>query len=67
MSTTVKCPACVMTLDLDDDRPRLGMVRWKLAGDDRLLVGTAVQFFCANGHSSEEDPELLRAFRSRRF
>jgi hypothetical protein len=67
VSTTVRCPACVVTLDLDDERPRLGMVRWKVVGDDRLRVGTAVQFDCANGHSSEDDGDLLRAFPRRRF
>jgi hypothetical protein len=63
-----RCPVCVMTLSLDDDRPKVGTVRWRITlGDRGLRIGTAESFECPEGHTSEEDPQLLRAFRSRRF
>jgi|1185.fasta_scaffold45833_1 hypothetical protein len=67
VTTAARCPACVLTLDLDDERPRLGLVRWKIAVSARIRIGTAVHFDCPNGHSSEDDPDLLKAFHSRRF
>jgi hypothetical protein len=58
----------VMTLSLDDERPKMGTVRWKIvAADHGLRIGTAESFTCPNGHTSDEDPELLKAFPSRRF
>jgi hypothetical protein len=65
VTTASRCPACVLTLALDDDRPRLGLVHWTIKGP--LRVGTAVHFVCPNGHTSEDDPDLLKAFHSRRF
>jgi hypothetical protein len=67
VTTAARCPACVLTLDLDDERPRLGLVHWRVAARARIRVGTAVHFVCPNGHSSEDDPDLLKAFYSRRF
>ena len=63
-----RCPVCVMTLSLDDERPKIGAVRWRIVPTDSgLRVGTAESFECPNGHSSEAEPELLKAFPSRRF
>jgi hypothetical protein len=67
VTTEARCPVCVMTLPLDDDRPRLGTVRWKIVANMRLNVGIAVWFECPNGHSSADDPTLLKSFHSRRF
>ncbi len=65
-TTETPCPICVMTLSFDDERPRLGVVRWDIVGLG-LRMGTAVSFECPNGHSSTDDPALLKAFPSRRF
>jgi hypothetical protein len=54
-------------LSLDDDQPKFGTVRWKIVAHARLKLGTAVNFDCPKGHSSDEDPHLLKAFPSRRF
>lgn len=63
-----RCPVCVMTLPLDDERPKMGTVRWKIVSAGRgLRIGTAESFACPNGHTSDDDPELLKAFLSRRF
>ena len=67
-TTEGRCVVCLTIRSLDDDRPTLGTVRWKItAHDSGLKIGTAVSFLCLNGHSSEDDPELLKAFPSRRF
>jgi hypothetical protein len=66
-STPTTCPICVMTLPLDDERPRTGTAIWEILPKSRVKIGTAVRFECPNGHSSEDDPELLKAFPSRRF
>ena len=65
-TTETPCPICVMTLSLDDERPRLGVVRWDIV-DLELKMGTAARFECPNGHSSDDDPDLLKAFPRRRF
>jgi hypothetical protein len=52
---------------LDDDRPKRGTVRWAVRRTGRLTTGVAVAFECPNGHSSEDDPALLKAFRRRLF
>lgn len=63
-----RCPVCVMTLSLDDERPKVGTVRWKIVSTGSgLQIGTAESFECTNGHSSADEPELLKAFPSRRF
>ena len=63
-----RCPVCVMTLSLDDDRPKIGTVHWRIVPTDGgLRIGTAERFGCPNGHTSEDDPDLLKAFPSRRF
>jgi hypothetical protein len=67
LTTEGRCPVCVLTLPLDDDRPRVGTVSWEISPSDRVRIGVAVRFECPNGHSSEDDPALLKAFRSRRF
>lgn len=67
-TTERRCLMCLTIRSLDDDGPTLGTVRWKIAANDSgLKIGTAVSFLCLNGHSSEDDPELLKAFSSRRF
>ena len=67
LSTEVPCLLCVMARSLDDDRPRTGTVRWKIVPASRLKIGIAVSFECPDGHQSEDDPQLLKAFPSRRF
>lgn len=66
-TTEVPCLVCVTTSSLDDDQPKTGMVRWKVAANFRVKMGIAVRFECPQGHSSEADPELLKAFPPRRF
>jgi hypothetical protein len=66
-TTTRRCLTCLITRSLDDDQPALGTVRWKVTSRDRIKVGIAVSFECLNGHSSDEDPDLLKGFPSRRF
>ncbi|MDQ1662380.1 MAG: hypothetical protein QOJ68_2360 [Blastococcus sp.] len=66
-TTEVRCLVCVTTLPLDDDQQKNGTVRWKIVPRGRLTLGTAVSFDCPNGHSSDVDPHLLKAFPSRRF
>jgi hypothetical protein len=61
------CVACVTSHGLDDDRPKRGTVRWEVRRTGRLTTGVAVAFECPNGHSSEDDPALLKAFRRRLF
>jgi hypothetical protein len=65
--TSVRCLTCVTTLSLDDDRPKMGTLRWRVTSNSRVTIGRAVSFDCPNGHSSATDPQLLRAFPSRRF
>lgn len=67
VETRAPCPACMTTLSLDDERPKRGTVRWELIAHARLKIGTAVTFECPEGHFSEDDPQLLKAFPSRRF
>ena len=66
-TTEVPFLVCVTTLSLDDDQPKTGMVRWKVDANFRLKTGVAVSFECRQGHSSEADAELLKAFPPRRF
>ena len=66
-TTGVPCLICVTTLSLDDDQSKTGKVRWKVVASVRVQMGTAVSFECPQGHSSEADPELLKAFPPRRF
>jgi hypothetical protein len=67
LTTPGRCPVCVTTLSLDDDCPRIGTVHWDISAQERLRIGVAVRFECPNGHSSDDDPTLLKAFHSRRF
>jgi hypothetical protein len=63
-----RCPVCVMTLSLDDEQPKIGTVHWRIVSARHgLRIGTAEGFECPNGHSSADDPQLLKAFPSRRF
>ena len=66
-TTEMPCLICMTTLSLDDEQSRLGTVRWKISPDLGPRMGTAVSFECPNGHSSNDDPELLKAFPRRRF
>ncbi len=66
-TTEATCLACVTTLSLDDDEPKLGTVSWRIASGARWGVGVAVSFQCRRGHSSNDDAQLLKAFPSRRF
>jgi hypothetical protein len=61
------CVVCVTSCSLDNDRPRPGVVRWAVRRQGRLSIGRPIAFDCPNGHSSEDDPALLKAFRSRLF
>ena len=65
--TSVRCLTCVTTMPLDDDRPKMGTLRWRVATDSTVTIGRAVSFYCPNGHSSDTDPQLLKAYPSRRF
>jgi len=66
-TTEMPCLMCMTSLPLDDEQSRVGVVRWRIASDTTLRLGTAVSFECPNGHSSDDDPELLKAFPRRRF
>jgi hypothetical protein len=66
-TTEVPCLVCVTTLSLDDDQTKTGTVHWEVTANLRLKRGIAVSFECPRGHSSEADPELLKAFPPRRF
>ncbi|MGZ4618564.1 MAG: hypothetical protein ACXV3F_07515 [Frankiaceae bacterium] len=61
------CAACLTTSPLDDDRPKHGTVRWEIRPYFALRLGRATAFECPRGHSSAEDPELLKAYPPRRF
>jgi hypothetical protein len=66
-TTEGPCPVCVFASSLDDDEPKLGTVRWELRRRGRLTTGVAVDFHCRNGHTSDDDRGLLKAFPSRLF
>jgi hypothetical protein len=66
-TTAAPCPLCMITSPLDDERPKSGLVRWEVKPALRLEIGAAVHFECPNGHSSEDDPDLRKAFPSRRL
>jgi hypothetical protein len=66
-TTDGACLVCVTSRSLDDDTPKLGTVRWEIHVEGRLNRGRAVGFECRHGHSSEDDPALLKAFPSRLF
>jgi hypothetical protein len=66
-TTDAPCLICLTTMPLDDERSRVGAVRWRIAPDVGLRMGTAVSFECPNGHSSNDDPGLLKAYPRRRF
>jgi hypothetical protein len=66
-TTEVPCLVCMTTLPMDDEQSRVGVARWRIASDIGLRMGTVVSFECPNGHSSNDDPELLKSFPRRRF
>ena len=66
-TTEATCPACATSRSLDDDSPKLGTVSWEIREEGRLRKGRAVHFECPNGHSSDDDPALLKVFLSRLF
>lgn len=67
-TTERRCMVCLTTRALDDERPSLGTVRWRIVpSGSGVRIGTAVSYECLDGHSSEDDPQLLKAFPSRRF
>jgi hypothetical protein len=67
-TTERRCVTCLTTRSLDDEGPTLGTVRWKISsGDSGVKIGIAVNFQCLNGHTSDDDPQHLKAFPSRRF
>lgn len=66
-TTDMPCVVCLTTLSLDDDQPRLGKVRWQLRPYFGLRRGKPVAFSCPQGHSSDADPELPKAFPPRTF
>ena len=67
LTTRRPCPVCMTNLPLDDDQPKTGTVRWRISSTVRVRTGRAVGFECPNGHSSDDDTELLKAFPPRRF
>ena len=66
-TTEMPCVICLTSLSLDDDRPKIGTVRWNVVPHFGLKMGMAIDFECLNGHSSKDDPELLKAYPRRRF
>jgi hypothetical protein len=66
-TTEMPCLICMTALPMDDEQSRVGVVGWRIAINVGPRLGTAVSFECPNGHSSNDDPELLRAFPRRRF
>lgn len=66
-TTEAPCVVCMTTLPIDDEQSKVGLVRWEVASGSELRIGTAVNFECSNGHSSTDDPELLKAFPRRRI
>ncbi|WP_448627719.1 hypothetical protein [Geodermatophilus sp. URMC 64] len=65
--TPARCPQCVITLSLDDERPRIGWLLWDVHVRTHARIGIAIRFECPNGHCSDDDPALLKVFPSRRF
>lgn len=65
VTTQMPCVVCLTTMSLDDEQPKLGTVGWRVAPYFGLRRGTAISFRCPQGHCSEDDPDLLRAFPSR--
>jgi hypothetical protein len=65
--TELPCVVCLTTMSLDDDQPKTGTVRWQITPYFGLKRGRAIAFHCPQGHSSEVDPQLLKAFPSRTF
>jgi hypothetical protein len=66
-TSELPCVVCLTTLSMDDDQPKLGTVRWQLFQYFGLTRGKVVSFCCPRGHSSDDDPELLKAFPTRTF
>lgn len=66
-TTELPCVVCLTTMSLDDDRPKLGTVHWQITPYFGLKRGRPISFRCPQGHPSEGDPELLKAFPSRTF
>ena len=66
-TTEGPCLSCVLSHSLDDLRPKLGSVTWAVRRTGRLATGTPTSFACPNGHTSDDDPALLKAFQSRLF
>ena len=66
-ATDEPCLECILSRSWDDDTPSSGRVRWSLRRTGRLTIGTPISFECSQGHSSDADPALLKAFRSRLF
>jgi hypothetical protein len=66
-TTELPCVVCLTTLSLDDDQCKVGTVRWEISPYFGLKRGKAVAFRCPQGHTSDGDPDLLRAFPSRTF
>jgi hypothetical protein len=66
-TTEQPCVVCLTTMSLDDERPKMGTVRWRVDPYFGLKRGKAVGFRCRQGHSDESDADLLRAFPSRTF
>ncbi len=66
-TTEAPCVVCMTALPMDDERLRVGVVRWRIASNSGPRMSMAVGFECPNGHSSTDDPELLKAFPRRRI
>jgi hypothetical protein len=66
-TTEGPCLTCVLAHSLDDDRPKLGTITWAVRPVGRLMTGVPTDFTCPDGHTSDDDPALLKAFQSRLF
>jgi hypothetical protein len=61
------CVVCLTTVSLDDPGLNLATVCWEIVPYSGLRLGRAVALHCPRGHSSDDEPDLLRGYPSRRF
>ena len=61
--TSVRCLTCVTTLLLDDERPKMGTLRWKVTTDSTVTIGRAVSFDARTATRARRTPSSSRPFR----
>ena len=66
-TTELPCVVCLTTLSLDEEGSKLATVRWEIVPYFGLRLARAIALQCPRGHSSDDEPELLRGYPSRRF